>query len=128
MVEQIDVPLRDVLQGLYVGGEVELFRRELAGSRLVVAVAGDDWGFSPESFADLTAEVVALERRFFADLDQPPYLVSLLPVGTPDARDRSLGGTGLHRAFAAFTRPGISLDPQDPMYLPEQNFRIMFMT
>jgi predicted metalloprotease with PDZ domain len=107
-----------VRQGLFVAGEVEVLRRDVRGAPVVVAVATPEEGFDPDRFADLVARVVELERDFFDDFDQAPYLVAHLPVGTPDPRSLSLGGTGLQRAFACFTQRGERLEPGSRLYLP----------
>lgn len=113
----LELSLRDVRQGLFLAGEIELVERSVRGGPLTVALFGAEWGFDAEHLADVAAQVVDLEREFFSEKDHPGYLISLLPVGSTDGRELSLGGTGLERAFATFAPPGMRLEAGTPMEL-----------
>lgn len=104
-------PLFQLRTCLFLAGEFELFEHEVPGGTLLVAAAGEQWGFDREEFARMARDVVALEREFFDDRTRAFHLVSLLPVGRADPARRSLGGTALHQAFAVFSLPGVELLP-----------------
>lgn len=101
--------LTDARHSLYVAGEVRNLRRDVHGRPLWVSVQGE-WAFSDDSFADMAAEIVALERDFFGEYDQPFYWVSMIPVGEFREGSTSYGGTGLHDCFALFLSPGMTLE------------------
>jgi predicted metalloprotease with PDZ domain len=105
----LELPLRDVRQALFLAGEIELLERSVRGGPLTVSLFGAKWGFDAEHLADVAARVVDLEREFFSEPAHPGYLISLLPVGSPERNELSLGGTGLERAFATFAPPGLRL-------------------
>jgi predicted metalloprotease with PDZ domain len=106
----LELPLERLRNSLFLAGEFELFAFPVRGGELLVAAAGEEWGFDRAEFAELVRSVVELERDFLDDDGAPFHLVSLLPVGRADPGQRSLGGTALHRAFAAFSLPGVGLD------------------
>jgi predicted metalloprotease with PDZ domain len=85
---------------LFLAGDLRLERRELHGHPLWISIAGE-WNFSDDDFRDLTARIVLAGREFFADFEQPYYLVSLIQVGSAE-NTGSLGGTGLTDSFALF--------------------------
>jgi predicted metalloprotease with PDZ domain len=87
---------------------LRLVRHDVHGRPLWIAVHGA-WSFRDEEFTQLAARIVALGREFFADFDQPFYLVSLIGVGAADARGSSYGGTGLTDSFALFLSPNMTL-------------------
>jgi predicted metalloprotease with PDZ domain len=99
----------DVRESVWLAGDFALVRRDIAGHLLWTAVAGRDWKFAAEELADLAARIVGAEREFFADLEQPPYLITLIPVGEPDGRNRSIGGTAFPNAFALQMLPDTPL-------------------
>ncbi len=95
---------------VFVAGKFTVFERMALGSPVRVAVWGDDWGSSTSDFADQCARIVEIERAFFDDRDRPPFLITLIPIGTSDRRSSFLGGTGLLNSFALFLQPGARLD------------------
>jgi predicted metalloprotease with PDZ domain len=121
---ELELPLRDVCQALFLAGEIELVEREVRGGPLTLALFDGDWGFDSEHLADLAARVVDLEREFFGEGARPAYLISLLPVGAGNANELSLGGTGLENAFATFAPPHLQLGPGAPM---EQRFVMLLL-
>jgi predicted metalloprotease with PDZ domain len=121
---QLELPLRDVRQGLFLAGEIELVEREVRGGPLTLALFDGEWGFDSERLADLAARVVDLEREFFGEGKRPSYLISLLPVGAGNGNELSLGGTGLENAFATFAPPRMQLAPGAPL---EQRFVMLLL-
>jgi len=95
---------------VFVAGSFEILEREVFGCPVRVAAWGDAWGSPTSDFADQCARIVELERAFFDDRDRPPYLITLIPIGTSDGRSAFLGGTGLVNSFALFMQPGARLD------------------
>ncbi len=106
---RLELPLDRFRHALFLAGELHLLSRPIRGSELLVAVYGDDWATPLEDFADLSAEIVAAERGFFDDFDQPCYLISLIPIGASQPGSDFLGGTGLTNSFALFLLPGATL-------------------
>jgi predicted metalloprotease with PDZ domain len=94
---------------LFVAGEARLFRGDLHGQPVWVAMAGE-WSFSDAEFDDLATRIVALGRDFFEDHAKPFYLISLIQVGTGERGMTSLGGTGLTDSFALFMTRNVTLD------------------
>ena len=104
--------IHDFCQAVFLAGELRLLRRDIHGAPLWIAIAGTDWGFTDEAFADTAAKVVAAQRGFFADYAWPYFLISVIPVGRYNPRSTSKGGTGLTNSFAIFMTPktGLALD------------------
>ncbi len=119
-----DQTLIEALDGfrhaLFLAGDLRVFEREVHDRPVLISVSGYDWATSPEDFADLCAEIVALEREFFEDFDHRHYLISLIPVGEKNPSVVSMGGTGLTNSFALFLQPGARLDrgPTEDMSIP----------
>lgn len=83
---------------IYVAGDFRLYRRDLKGGPLWVAVR-DQWNFTDAELVTTVADIVQGGRDFFADYRFPHYLVTLLK-GTD--RCCSYGGSGVHNGFALF--------------------------
>jgi predicted metalloprotease with PDZ domain len=96
-----DLSIEDVLESVSVGGDFEIFSGA-GGFRL--AIRGDDWAFDKQALADEIVRIVDSERAFWGDGDEP-YLVTMLPLISPDPNWQSLNGTGRSDAFAFFSTP-----------------------
>jgi predicted metalloprotease with PDZ domain len=81
-----------------VGGDFRIVRGVDPNVR--VAMRGE-WTFSDANFATEAAEIIAGQRRFFGD-SSTPFLVTVIPLTSPNASWISIGGTGLEDAFAFF--------------------------
>lgn len=95
--------LHAVLESVTVAGDFKVLsptNGKAPGLR--VAVRGEKWGFGAQDFADRVASALAEERKFFGDPDEP-FLVTLLPLSSPERGWNSIGGTGLSDAFAMFS-------------------------
>ena len=103
---------------LFLAGALTLFDRDVHGSPLMVSVFGNVWQGSLEQFADLCAEIVALEREFFEDFERDPYLISLIPVGDGLGRMSMRAGTALENSFACFITPDQPLQSEDDIDIP----------
>jgi predicted metalloprotease with PDZ domain len=101
---------RHLRHGLVVGGKMRVLTREIRGSTVGIAITGEDWGFTDDAFADLTAKIVDAERSFWKDDSDPWFLVALTPNGGKAGQGFSLGGTGLTNCFALYCNTGLSLD------------------
>jgi len=114
-VEQSDFEVTETLdnfrQAVFLAGDLRLLRRDIGPTKspLWLAIAGSDWGFTDDAFADLAASVVTAQRSFFQDYDWPFFLVSVIPVGVYRAGAYSQGGTGLSQSFATFLTPKTEL-------------------
>ena len=106
---QVEASLGAWREAVFMAGDFELLRREVEGRPVYVGLAGREWGFHGDEFADLVQRVVALERGFFADFDYPFFLVTAIPVGRAKSGSRSLGGTGLTNSFSLSMLPDTAL-------------------
>ncbi len=97
-------------QSLFIAGRLAYVQRDIKGTRVGVVISGDDWGFTPEQFGELTFKIVQTEREFFDDFSDPWYLISVTPEGHAQGGSFSLGGTALTNCFALYCNAGISLD------------------
>lgn len=91
--------LADVRESITVGGDFRVVVRHHADGDLRVALRGS-WSFTDDGLADKIDRIVAANRRFWGDPDEP-FLVTVLPLVT-DGSNSSLGGTGRSDAFAFF--------------------------
>jgi predicted metalloprotease with PDZ domain len=96
---------------LFLAGELRLSTHDVHGHPLAIALHGH-WSFTDDEFRALATRVVALGREFFADFEQPYFLISLIPVGAGAQGTTSLGGTALTNSFALFLTPEVGLAPQ----------------
>lgn len=93
---------------VFVGGDFRTLERSVKGKPVFTVLRGK-WKFSDEEFAALVEKIIAVERDFWRDHDQPYYLVTLIPLdGEPNSL--SVGGTGLTNSFATFVTPNASLE------------------
>jgi predicted metalloprotease with PDZ domain len=103
----------DFRHAVFLAGEIRLLHRDVHGSPLWIALAGTDWGFTDEAFADVAARVVAAQRSFFGDYDWPYFFISVIPVGIYKPGNYTQGGTGLTDSFAIFLTPKTELVSKD---------------
>src|SRR5262249_45100807 len=103
------LPTHQFRQCLIIAGTLRCPTRTVKGQTVGLAIYGDEWGFSDDDFADLAAEVIAMERDFFEDHTRPWYLISIVPTGRATKQSLSLGGTGLTNCFALFCNTGLDL-------------------
>lgn len=101
-------------------GAARFHRRSIGANEIGVAIVaakeGEGWGFEDNRFVDLARSIVAMERDFFADHSDPWFLITLTPEGgRAQGGSFSLGGTGLHGAFALYCNTGLSLDRGSPL-------------
>ena len=106
--------LDDFRHALFLAGDLRVLENDVNGRPLVVALHGEDWGFSADELAALASRIVALERDFFDDHERPYYLISAIGVGQKQAGSTSFGGTGLTDSFALFLTPGMDLAAGGP--------------
>jgi predicted metalloprotease with PDZ domain len=98
--------LDEIRHAVYLAGpDLRVVRKPFRGKELGVAIAGRSWTFRDEDFVEVVRSILDAECAFFADHEFPSFFVSLIPVGQPDPKSRSLGGTGLTRSFALFLQP-----------------------
>jgi predicted metalloprotease with PDZ domain len=93
----------------FMAGDIRTHTRTV-GERAVHYALHGDWQFEDEAFVDLATGIIAAERDFFGDHDQPSYFVSLLQVGHEQDGASMSGGTGLTDTFSLFLTPGFHLD------------------
>jgi predicted metalloprotease with PDZ domain len=103
----IEESLDAFCHAVFTGGAVRLLRRDLAGRELLLAIFGVH-DFADDQLADLAAEIMRLERAFFADPGEPLYFIAALPEPSKPP-GTSIGGTGLTRSFALFLGRGFPL-------------------
>jgi predicted metalloprotease with PDZ domain len=102
--------LHALMGSMFLGGDFRVYRREIEGGPLVMALRGQ-WRFADPKLVDMTARIIATHRAFWRD-GFPHYLISLLPN---HVKTGETGGTALYRAFAMyacddFAVPGAAFD------------------
>jgi predicted metalloprotease with PDZ domain len=109
----ITTTLFEFTDGLFLAGDFRLITRDIQGYPLTITVAGDDWDFTPEAFADACEYIVEHERLFFDDIAHEFYWISLVPVGPVDQPGRNIGGSGLTHCFSLSIAPNTAFTPED---------------
>lgn len=100
-LEHNGLALGDVWSSVVIGGDFRI--HEDRANRVRVALRGA-WSFTDQDFTDSVVEIIAGQRRFFSDRPTP-YLVTVIPLESPQEGWLSIGGTGLGDAFAFFATP-----------------------
>lgn len=106
-LEHAGLTLETLRGSVLVAGDFRVLRS--ADRSIRVAIRGV-WSFSDESFLEEVAKIVSGHRAFWGDRPSP-FLVTVLPLETPSAGWRSVGGTGLGDAFAFFATDNIEAGP-----------------
>lgn len=104
-LEHAEATLEDVWSSVSVGGDFRIVT--LPEQNVRVALRGD-YAFTDASFAGQVSDIIAGQRRFFAD-PASPFLVTVIALETPHPDWRSIGGTGLGDAFAFFATPNVEI-------------------
>lgn len=97
-LEHAGLTLNGIWSSVTVGGDFRVLRG--ADRNIRVAMRGQ-WRFSDESFMAQVNAIVAGQRGFWSD-PPTPYLVTIIPLDSPQEGWLSIGGTGLRDAFAFF--------------------------
>jgi len=105
----LSVSLYGLCDALYVAGDVRLITRTIHGYPVTISVAGRDWAFTPEEFADVCERIVATERGFFNDYARDFYWISLVPTGPLEQTGVSIHGTGLNNCFSLSVSPNATI-------------------
>lgn len=98
-LEHRGLTLQAIGQSVSVGGDYRLIER----GRTSIAMRGE-WTFTDEGFADQIAAIIAAQRAFWGDGEEP-FLITVTQLTPANANARSVGGTGLSDAFAFFATP-----------------------
>ncbi|HVS08818.1 MAG TPA: hypothetical protein VMS76_03015 [Planctomycetota bacterium] len=107
---EVLLPLEDVLDSVFLAGEIELVHREVRGKRVLAAVAGDEWRFEPAAFADAVASIAEFQRAFFDDDGDSFFLASLIPVGRTMTARSHRHGMAFTQSFALRVPPRAAMD------------------
>jgi predicted metalloprotease with PDZ domain len=99
---RLERTLGELLHAFYVVGKLRLYTRDVSGSPLHIAVAGEDWRFDDASFVEMVETILTYEREFHADLDHPPYTVCLVPYPYKEPDSSSSGGSCLTDSFILY--------------------------
>jgi predicted metalloprotease with PDZ domain len=95
---------------VYLAGRLETTQRTDAGRQVNVAIV-DQFGFTLDEFADMTAAIIKQQCDFMHEQDFPDFVVTAIPVGERlGAGESRLAGSGLYNSFALFVAPGSKLD------------------
>jgi predicted metalloprotease with PDZ domain len=97
-LEHPDLRLGDAWSSVVIGGDFRI--HEDRANRVRVALRGE-WSFTDEAFTESVVQIIAAQRHFFGDRPSP-YLVTVIPLESPQQGWLSIGGTGLDDAFAFF--------------------------
>ena len=98
-LEHRALTLQALGQSVMVGGDYRLLER----GRVRILIRGQ-WTFTDEAFADRIAAIIAAQRAFWGDGEEP-FLITVTQLTPVDPGARSVGGTGLSDAFAFFATP-----------------------
>ncbi|QGZ96667.1 M61 family metallopeptidase [Terricaulis silvestris] len=98
-LEHRGLTLEAVHQSVLVGGDYRVLTR----GPMRVAIRGA-WAFTDEALTDRIGAILAAQRAFWGDRDEP-FLVTMTQLAQTAPGFRSLGGTGLADAFAFFATP-----------------------
>ncbi|MFO0981439.1 MAG: hypothetical protein U1E76_06730 [Planctomycetota bacterium] len=98
----VTLPLDTFLHSLFVAGAMRIAERSVHDRRVVFAMHTGPIGISDAEFADTGVRIIAAEREFFHDWEQPCYLVAAIDDGEQENGSLSLGGTALTGSFAMF--------------------------
>lgn len=98
-LEHDGLTLADLWGSVTVGGDFRVTRGRDPNIR--IAMRGDDWQFSDESFMRQVEAIIGGQRAFWGD-PSTPFLVTVLALEQPQTGWLSIGGTGLGDAFAFF--------------------------
>lgn len=109
--EELEVEVtRSRLSGILIAaGKLQIHTREIRGGQLAFTLDSTRWRFDGSDFADLTAEIIDLERSYMDDDSAPFYWVGAIAVGPAQSRGFSFGGTGLTNAFALYLQPNTTI-------------------
>ncbi len=88
----------EVNSALFAGGDFRIYRRNIAGRPLIVAIRGT-WQLTDEEVASRIQKMISFQRTFWYDYDFPYYLVTVSTFGRDDG---GAGGGGFTNAFALF--------------------------
>lgn len=110
----------DLAHSVYYAGDIVTHTQTVQGQIVEVAMR-DKFDFDVERFAEMAGKIIAEQRKFMADDEFPPFVVTAVPVGRPLGSGNSrLQGSGLYRSFAAFIAPGAELgDPVEHLFAHE---------
>lgn len=109
--EGLRLPLGAFRHSVFLAGRLRVHDRDVPGGRLRVALYGKEWPFEDGELVERIERVIAAQRRFTGDLDDPFFLVTVVPAGvraTPTSL-YGVGGTALRNAFSLSLPPGTLL-------------------
>ncbi len=92
------VSLEKFHSAIFVGGDFRIYREEVEGNELLLALRGDLVPFQDSEVMELLTETVRAQRHFWEDHSQSYFTVTLRPY--PQERGSSFQGTGLTNSFA----------------------------
>lgn len=106
--QKFSTTMGKLYSSVFVGGDFQITKRTVKGKSVFTAIRGK-WKFTNDDFANLAEKIIAVERDFWKDYNQPYYLITLIPLeAQPNAL--SIGGTGLTNSFATFVTPNATLE------------------
>lgn len=88
----------EVNNALFAGGDFRIYRRNIAGRPLFLAIRGN-WQFTDEEVSSRIQKMISFQRAFWHDYNFPYYLVTVSTFGRDDG---GAGGGGFTNAFALF--------------------------
>lgn len=105
-VQVLTLPIHQLIQGIYVGGDFRLYKRTIKSNPVFIAIRGQ-WKFSDDEFIELIIKSIAIQRDFWNDHHFPYYLVSLIPTGTQCCQ---YSGAGMETSFTSFVSSNRGID------------------
>ena len=96
--QTLNRPLEDIKFAVYTGGDFRLYKRNIKGNELIVAIR-DQWQFSDQDITELVSKGLKAQRDFWKDHSTPYYLVSIIPSHKENGH---YAGTSLTNSFSLF--------------------------
>ncbi|PWU17976.1 MAG: hypothetical protein C5B49_07920 [Bdellovibrio sp.] len=88
----------NIYDTVFVAGDFRVYSLDIFSHSVVFAVRGN-WKFSDKELTEVVRKVIAGQRTFWNDFDEPYYFAALVPNGKVCCR---IGGHGLTQSFSAY--------------------------
>ncbi len=120
-------------QSVFLAGSLEVAGADAEGQPLslndsdepvfLTAASHNLFRFKATQLARVASRILEAQRKFMADEQLPPFLITAIPVGDPlTAGSTRFGGTGLHQSVALFLPPVCPMDDRIIMLIAHEMF------
>lgn len=96
----------DVRRASYLAGPLQIETRRVLGAEDVTVAQLDAFAFDADDVARKAAQIISAEVTFMREADFPPYVVTVVPVGSSANKGmQRMVGAGLARGFVLWLSP-----------------------